>query len=172
MKWKIRQSSAKSAKRTCVIKLNKNNLTGEFMKLDNIGSNEYTFSPQSMGVYRVPIKMVMWCGKSAITPTVMSRLKKSKRLITTCVFRGSILMRKRGLHYNRHRYYDPNTGQFTTQDPIGLLGGVNNYQYAPNPVSWIDPFGLTCKENAWNAFQANTKGHFPNSTAASSNGKD
>ncbi len=26
------------------------------------------------------------------------------------------------------------------------MGGLNNYQYAPNPVSWIDPFGLTCKE--------------------------
>ena len=54
-----------------------------------------------------------------------------------------------GLHYNRHRYYNPNNGQFTTQDPIGLLGGVNNYQYAPNPVQWIDPLGLTCKEVTW-----------------------
>src|SRR5690606_3885831 len=26
-------------------------------------------------------------------------------------------------------------------------GGVNNYQYAPNPISWTDPLGLTCKEN-------------------------
>jgi len=50
------------------------------------------------------------------------------------------------LHYNRHRYYNPNTGQFINQDPIGLLGGTNNYQYAPNPTGWVDPFGLTCKE--------------------------
>ncbi|MER0209734.1 RHS repeat-associated core domain-containing protein [Brenneria sp. L4-2C] len=28
-------------------------------------------------------------------------------------------------------------------DPIGLLGGLNNYQYAPNPLTWIDPLGLT-----------------------------
>ena len=27
-------------------------------------------------------------------------------------------------------------------DPIGLLGGVNLYQYAPNPLGWIDPWGL------------------------------
>lgn len=52
-----------------------------------------------------------------------------------------------GLHYNRHRYYDPGTGQFTQQDPIGLLGGINSYQYGPNPTGWIDPTGLTCKEN-------------------------
>ncbi len=80
-------------------------------------------------------------------------------------FQGQYFDEESGLHYNRHRYYDPGVGQFTTQDPIGLLGGVNNYQYAPNPIGWVDPFGLTCSE--WNTFQKNTKGHFPNSTAAS-----
>ena len=27
-----------------------------------------------------------------------------------------------------------------------MLGGTNNYQYALNPISWIDPFGLSSKE--------------------------
>lgn len=26
------------------------------------------------------------------------------------------------------------------------MGGINHYQYAPNPVNWVDPFGLSCKE--------------------------
>ena len=47
-----------------------------------------------------------------------------------------------GLHYNRFRYFDPDMGMFTTRDPIGLLGGNNVFQYAPNPTGWIDPFGL------------------------------
>ncbi|WP_282601558.1 RHS repeat-associated core domain-containing protein, partial [Pantoea ananatis] len=47
-----------------------------------------------------------------------------------------------GLHYNLFRYYDPLVGRFTVQDPIGLEGGWNLYQYAPNPLSWIDPLGL------------------------------
>ena len=47
-----------------------------------------------------------------------------------------------GLHYNRFRYYDPEVGRFIHQDPIGLLGGFNLYQYAQNPYNWIDLFGL------------------------------
>ncbi|WP_034915748.1 RHS repeat-associated core domain-containing protein [Erwinia sp. 9145] len=47
-----------------------------------------------------------------------------------------------GLHYNLFRYYDPQVGRFTVQDPIGLVGGWNLYAYAPNPLTWIDPLGL------------------------------
>ncbi|WP_336220172.1 RHS repeat-associated core domain-containing protein [Citrobacter amalonaticus] len=47
-----------------------------------------------------------------------------------------------GLHYNRHRYYDPAKGRYITQDPIGLRGGVNLYSYVPNPLQYIDPLGL------------------------------
>ncbi|CAM2812497.1 HNH/ENDO VII family nuclease [Weeksella virosa] len=45
------------------------------------------------------------------------------------------------LHYNTFRYYDPELGRFISQDPIGLMGGINLYQYAPNPIEWVDPWG-------------------------------
>ncbi len=61
-------------------------------------------------------------------------------------FQGQYHDEETGLHYNRHRYYDPNCGQFTTQDPIGLQGGMNAYQYAPNPMTWVDPWGLKGEE--------------------------
>ncbi|HIF6780817.1 TPA: RHS repeat domain-containing protein, partial [Serratia marcescens] len=48
-----------------------------------------------------------------------------------------------GLHYNLFRYYEPEVGRFTTQDPIGLEGGLNLYAYAKNPLIWVDPLGLT-----------------------------
>jgi RHS repeat-associated protein len=51
--------------------------------------------------------------------------------------------RETGLHYNRHRYYDPKIGAYINQDPIGLRGGVNLYGYPKNPMSYTDPKGLT-----------------------------
>ena len=58
-------------------------------------------------------------------------------------FQGQYHDHETGLHYNRYRYYDPNIAKFISQDPIGLLGGTNLYQYAPNPLIWIDPLGLS-----------------------------
>ncbi|HCT8913278.1 TPA: RHS domain-containing protein [Enterobacter hormaechei] len=56
-----------------------------------------------------------------------------------------------GLHYNLFRYYDPQVGRFIVQDPIGLNGGWNLYQYAPNPLGWIDPLGLAaCNSSGQN----------------------
>lgn len=49
-----------------------------------------------------------------------------------------------GLLYRRARYYDPIAGQFTQEDPIGILGGLNVYGYAgSDPVNFFDPSGLT-----------------------------
>ena len=56
-------------------------------------------------------------------------------------YQGQYLDRETGLHYNTFRYYDPDIGRFTQPDPIGLLGGFNLYQYAPNGLNWIDPWG-------------------------------
>ena len=48
-----------------------------------------------------------------------------------------------GILYRRNRYYDPEKGKFTQEDPIGLAGGVNLYGFADaDPVNYGDPFGL------------------------------
>ncbi|WP_225936055.1 RHS repeat domain-containing protein [Pseudomonas alvandae] len=58
-------------------------------------------------------------------------------------FQGQYLDRETGLHYNTFRFFDPDVGRFTQPDPIGLLGGLNLYLYAPNSTGWVDPLGLT-----------------------------
>ncbi|MFB0824784.1 RHS repeat-associated core domain-containing protein [Chromobacterium violaceum] len=58
-------------------------------------------------------------------------------------FQGQYHDDESGLHYNRHRYYDPEIGRFISRDPIGLKGGYNLFAYAPNTIEWVDPFGLT-----------------------------
>ncbi|MBI6583771.1 RHS domain-containing protein [Pseudomonas synxantha] len=57
-------------------------------------------------------------------------------------FQGQYFDQESGLHYNRHRYYNPDIGRYLTPDPVKLAGGVNAYRYAPNPTGWIDPLGL------------------------------
>jgi RHS repeat-associated protein len=48
-----------------------------------------------------------------------------------------------GLEYRRNRYYDPQQGRFTQEDPIGLAGGVNLYGFGNgDAVNSSDPFGL------------------------------
>ena len=72
-------------------------------------------------------------------------------------FQGQSFDTEIGLHYNRFRYFDPDMGMFTTRDPIGLMGGMNVFQYAPNPVGWIDPFGLKCVKDKTTSYNAGSR---------------
>jgi RHS repeat-associated protein len=48
-----------------------------------------------------------------------------------------------GLYFYRNRYYHPALGRFISEDPIGIIGGINLYAYVDNnPISYSDPFGL------------------------------
>jgi RHS repeat-associated protein len=67
-----------------------------------------------------------------------------------CPFRfpGQYEDAETGLHYNRHRYYDPDAGLYISEDPIGLEGtGFNLRAYVRDPLTQFDPFGLEC----WNS---------------------
>jgi RHS repeat-associated protein len=51
------------------------------------------------------------------------------------------------LYYMRARWYEPKSGRFLSEDPIGLEGGVNPYVYAgDDPINGRDPTG-TCDED-------------------------
>ena len=57
-------------------------------------------------------------------------------------FPGQYADDETGLHYNRHRYYDPECARYTTSDPLGLAPAPDPYAYVPNPTIWSDPLGL------------------------------
>ena len=60
------------------------------------------------------------------------------------LFTGREFDRVTGLQYNRARYYDPTTGRWTTEDPLGFAAGDSNlYRYVGNdPTNHSDPTGL------------------------------
>ncbi|MFE6506296.1 RHS repeat-associated core domain-containing protein [Nocardioides sp. NPDC057767] len=58
-------------------------------------------------------------------------------------FAGQYADDETGLYYNHHRYYDPATGRYLSQDPLGLAPAPNPNSYVVNPTSWTDPSGLT-----------------------------
>ncbi|EDN72444.1 conserved hypothetical protein [Beggiatoa sp. SS] len=49
--------------------------------------------------------------------------KEVERIENSLLLQGLYFDAETGLHYNRHRYYDPDAGRFIHQDPIGLGGG-------------------------------------------------
>ena len=54
-----------------------------------------------------------------------------------------VMSEPNGLYYMRARFYDPYTGRFISQDPLGFEGGdINLYVYAANnPIMYADPEG-------------------------------
>ena len=81
--------------------------------------------------------------KGDYKPFGESKVNASSLVVNNFRFAGQYYDTETGLHYNYHRYYNPTTGRYLTPDPIGLVGGINPYNYAiNNPVNLIDPYGL------------------------------
>lgn len=87
---------------------------------------------------------IVWRGHASLWGEALKEENKQYAVVPQNLkLQGQYLDRETGLHYNTFRYYDPAMGRFTQPDPIGLAGGINLYQYGPNPLTWADPLGLT-----------------------------
>ncbi|WP_051450649.1 DUF6531 domain-containing protein [Actinospica robiniae] len=62
-------------------------------------------------------------------------------------FPGQYFDAESGLHYNLHRYYDPETGTYVCADPLGIDPKPNPRTYVGNPLTQVDPLGLTQQED-------------------------
>ncbi|MEU1665501.1 RHS repeat-associated core domain-containing protein, partial [Streptomyces sparsogenes] len=67
---------------------------------------------------------------------------RSSSAYTPLRFPGQYYDPESGLHYNLHRYYDPDTARYATPDPLGLTPAPNPATYVHNPHTWSDPLGL------------------------------
>ena len=64
-------------------------------------------------------------------------------MVPGIMFPGQYFDAETGLHYNRYRYYDSETGRYLRVDPVGIDGGVNLYDYSnSNPITGYDSLGL------------------------------
>ena len=80
-------------------------------------------------------------------PKTQGRLKKDERVYRNAHqpvrLQNQYCDRETGLHYNFFRYYKPDAGPFVNQDPIGLWGRSNFYNYSQNVQAWVDLYGLS-----------------------------
>ncbi len=78
---------------------------------------------------------------------IYGRVRKLKGDKDFCnfLYQGQYYDKETELAYNRFRYYDPNTGTYISQDPIGLAGGLSFYAYVHDVNGWVDIFGLFAK---------------------------
>ena len=64
------------------------------------------------------------------------------------LYQGQYYDFETNLAYNRFRYYNPETGTYISQDPIGLAGGNPTlYGYVKDSNWWVDRFGLDIRDN-------------------------
>ncbi|MFJ2403372.1 DUF6531 domain-containing protein [Streptomyces xanthochromogenes] len=70
-------------------------------------------------------------------------------------FPGQFVDPESGLHYNHHRYYDPESARYLSQDPLGLEPAPNPAAYIQNPHVMADPLGLApCNQTLSNRTEA------------------
>jgi len=71
------------------------------------------------------------------------RSEKGEKGLVPQLYQGQYVDEETGLAYNRFRYYDNESGNYISQDPIGLLGSnPTSYGYVRDTNTWVDSMGL------------------------------
>lgn len=78
-----------------------------------------------------------------VTVFTNGALASKSKIGNRFLFQGREYSWKTKLYYFRARWYDPTTGRWLSNDPIGISGGLNQFVFVGNnPVNFFDPLGL------------------------------
>lgn|GEM_PF-364064 len=117
--------------------------SGSYSIISNyLGVPEEAYDSEGRLVWSIELDMY---GRARYDVGKASNLQEGKDFVPFR-FPGQYEDGETGLYYNRFRYYDPEQGQYTQLDPIGLVGGNPTlYGYVRDTNCWIDIFGLDNK---------------------------
>lgn len=108
---------------------------------DEVSRRFYAIVTESVGT---PSELVDEDGTIAwrATTSLWGRPLADDEGLCPLAFPGQYRDPETGLHHNLARYYDPDTAQYLSPDPLGLVPGPNHHAYVDNPLRWTDPLGL------------------------------
>lgn len=76
-------------------------------------------------------------------PTLYGKVDPAHTDLTPLRFPGHYHDTETGLFFNRHRFYDPDSGCYLSPEPLGLEGSLKAYAYVDHyPSDAIDPDGF------------------------------
>jgi len=111
-----------------------------YLHLNHLGAPEVVTDERARPIWRAGYAPF---GRRLGASTPRSRAAHDAQFDLPLRLPGQYEDRETGLHYNDHRYYDPDAGRYLGPDPLGLAAGPNPYAYAANdPLTRIDPSGL------------------------------
>jgi RHS repeat-associated protein len=116
---------------------------------DAVALGEWAFHVQDAAGAPTRLASASGTTLARLDRSALGRMRSDGKFTTNVRLQGQLEDDETGLHYNRHRYYDPELGTFINRDPIGPRGGLELYSFAPNPIGFADPLGLqhecTCR---------------------------
>ncbi|MGH3757396.1 DUF6531 domain-containing protein [Actinophytocola sp.] len=93
-----------------------------------------------------PTELVDWSGalawRSQDTLWGAAPATPAGEVATPLRFPGQYFDQETQLNYNYHRYYDPASARYLSNDPLGLAPAPNPQAYVSNPTASFDPLGL------------------------------
>lgn len=117
----------------------------------NVDEKLRQFSTSTGALYFIQDHLGSTIALTAVNASVIERFKydafgksSNNSSLTRYLYTGREFDNALGLTYYRARWYDHQQGRFLTQDPLGITGGLNLYEYVTSsPINWVDSFGLT-----------------------------